>query len=89
MQFSIATIALLAAAASALPGDVKSRQATFTEVATYKDSGCQKQDRTGTKNLVDITTCQELGEGIISAEVDLDLPRGCQRMIIRSGLTMM
>ncbi|OAL44188.1 hypothetical protein IQ07DRAFT_592619 [Pyrenochaeta sp. DS3sAY3a] len=78
MQFTItALVALFAAAASALPAEVTPRQSTFTEFAIWNNSGCQSGGRIGTVNIQDTTECQNFATGIVSGQVDIDIPAGC------------
>ncbi|KAJ4372089.1 hypothetical protein N0V83_003862 [Neocucurbitaria cava] len=83
MQFSTVTLAtIFAAAASALPAadiTMTPRQTTFTEFAIWNTSGCpQSSGRIGTVNINDSTECQNFPAGIVSGQVDIDIPAGCQ-----------
>jgi uncharacterized protein with FMN-binding domain len=84
MQFTIATFATLFAAALSAPtevasrSDISARQTTFTEFATWAQSGCKDGSRTGTINLTTQTTCQNFPAGVVAGKVDINILAGCQ-----------
>ncbi|KAF2831638.1 hypothetical protein CC86DRAFT_283250 [Ophiobolus disseminans] len=83
MQFTIATLVTLFAAALSAPtevtarSDISARQASFTEFATYSETGCAQGKRIGTQVLTTTTQCQNFSSGIAAGKVDIDIPAGC------------
>jgi hypothetical protein len=83
MHLTIATFITLFAAALSAPtkvtarSDMWARQVSFTEFATYAETGCATGKRIGTQVLTTSTECQNFSGSIVAGKVDINIPIGC------------
>lgn len=83
MQFTIATLAALLTAVSAVPSNVAPRQAVIAEIAAYTVEGCPnvpgQPGRNTTLFVTNAGSCQTFDrQDILSGFLDTPLPAGCR-----------